>query len=122
MGRHSNPSPLGPDDPIFKRGFTIYTPPSARPKPSPEKPKLRPVESTPDSQGSTPAATTEQRNLKAMGTYEGLYSELGIEPPEPVSILTGRNIVPGSKKKSPASARPKPTPQPSPDVEEEREY
>ncbi len=38
-----------------------------------------------------------------MGTYEGSYSELGIEPPEPVSILTGRNIVPGSKKKSPAS-------------------
>ena len=103
MGRHSNPSPAGPDDPIFKRGFTIYTLPSARPKPSPEKPKLRPVESTPDSQGSIPAATTEQRNLQAMGTYEGLYSELGIEPPEPVSILTGRNIVPGSKKKSPDS-------------------
>ena len=38
-----------------------------------------------------------------MGTLEGSYSELGIEPPEPVSILTGRNIVPGSKKKSPAS-------------------
>jgi hypothetical protein len=37
-----------------------------------------------------------------MGTLEGSYSELGIEPPEPVSILTGRNIVPGSKKKSPA--------------------
>ncbi len=122
MGLRESYRVAGPDDPIFKRGFTIYTPPSARPKPSPEKPKLRPVESTPDSQRSTPAATTEQRNLKAMGTYEGLYSELGIEPPEPVSILTGRNIVPGSKKKSPASARPKPTPQSSPDVEEEREY
>ncbi len=30
MGRHSNPLPAGPDDPIFKRGLTIYTPPSAR--------------------------------------------------------------------------------------------
>ncbi len=39
----------------------------------------------------------------AMATYKGLYSELGIEPPEPLSILTGRNIVPGSKKKSPDS-------------------
>ncbi len=38
-----------------------------------------------------------------MGAYKGSYSELGIEPPEPLSILTGRNIVPGSKKKSPAS-------------------
>ncbi len=38
MGRHSNPSPAEPDDPIFKRGFTIYTPPSARPKPTPQPP------------------------------------------------------------------------------------
>ncbi len=38
-----------------------------------------------------------------MGTLEGSYSELGIEPPEPLSILTGRNIVPDSKKKSPDS-------------------
>ena len=37
-----------------------------------------------------------------MATYKGSYSELGIEPPEPVSILTGRNIVPSSKNKSPA--------------------
>ena len=41
-----------------------------------------------------------------MGTYKGSYSELGIEPPEPLSILTGRNIVPGSKKKSPESHTP----------------
>ncbi len=38
MGRHSNPLPAGPDDPIFKRGLTIYTPPSARPKPTPQPP------------------------------------------------------------------------------------
>jgi hypothetical protein len=58
MGRHSNPLPLGPDDPIFKRGLTIYTPPSARPKPSPEKPKSRSAEHTPTPKRSTPAATT----------------------------------------------------------------
>jgi len=42
-----------------------------------------------------------------MATFEGSYSELGIEPPEPLSILTGRNITPSSKKKSPESQNPK---------------
>ena len=107
MGLRESYRVAGPDDPIYKEGLKVYTPRSARPRPSPER--------------SMSTATTGQRSLKAMGTLKGSYSELGIEPPEPVSILTGRNIVPGSKKKSPASARPKPTPQSSPDVEEERE-
>ncbi len=31
-------SPPGPDDPIYKEGFTVYTPRSHRPKPRPKAP------------------------------------------------------------------------------------
>ncbi len=32
-GRHANPRPAGPDDPIYQQGLHIYTPLWARPKP-----------------------------------------------------------------------------------------
>jgi hypothetical protein len=38
MVKRTEPELLPPDDPIFKRGLTIYTPPSARPKPTPQPP------------------------------------------------------------------------------------
>ena len=37
-GRHANPRPAGPDDPIFKEGLTIYTPLWARPGYKPPEP------------------------------------------------------------------------------------
>ena len=45
-GRHANPRPAGPDDPIYQEGVTFYTPMSARPKPpEPKKePKVEEVE------------------------------------------------------------------------------
>ena len=36
MGRAILKSPAGPDDPIYKEGFTVYTP--HRPKPRPKAP------------------------------------------------------------------------------------
>ncbi len=35
-GRHANPRPAGPDDPIYQQGLHIYTPLWARPKPKEE--------------------------------------------------------------------------------------
>ncbi len=34
-----------------------------------------------------------------MATYKGSWYDAGIEPPEGLSILTGKNIVPGFKRK-----------------------
>ena len=63
-GRHTEPELLPPDDPIFKRGLTIYTPPSARSstpstKSSPSK------RATPSGAGSKAARTTTRRPSKA---------------------------------------------------------
>ena len=38
MGKVIWESPAGPDDPIYKEGFTVYTPRSHRPKPRPTSP------------------------------------------------------------------------------------
>jgi hypothetical protein len=38
-GRHANPRPAGPDDPIYQQGLHIYTPLWARPGFKPPEPK-----------------------------------------------------------------------------------
>ncbi len=38
MGKGIWKSPAGPDDPIYKEGFTVSTPRSHRPKPRPKAP------------------------------------------------------------------------------------
>jgi hypothetical protein len=41
-GRHANPRPAGPDDPIYQRGLVIFTPMSARPGYQRPEPKEEP--------------------------------------------------------------------------------
>ncbi len=47
MVKASEILPAGPDDPIFKKGLTIYTPPSARPKPTPPSARPKPTPQPP---------------------------------------------------------------------------
>ena len=52
-------------------------------------------------------ATIGRRTRQAVAISIKSYSELGIEPPEPLSILMGRNIVPRSSKKPSESSQEK---------------
>ncbi len=64
MGRHSNPSPLGPDDPIFNDGLTIYTRKSDRSSTTSTK-KSPSKQATPSGAVSKAARTTARRPSKA---------------------------------------------------------
>jgi len=52
MGRHTEPKPLPPDDPIYREGLTIFTPLWARPGYKPPEPK---TSDEPDETGKDPS-------------------------------------------------------------------